>query len=511
MGRTLTGRLGAFFDWFLGLFSRADGPEAAKRRMLKQISRAFAKTRVKIYKPQTDEILPALPRFIYEIYKTVFPAQSLFKSIQNPNAWKTLVINASMSEKLLDLTNRLTAEAILEQAGTVELPELEQRVKADLDSFLLEFNEGMTARIDGLYTKLMRFNDFCAFDFYALLKKFAPKLKEGTFAGLPDFNILGGQYVVDSIREFAAAAWPITSFSTWDDLFDALKGQRNFDRVPAGGWTKTVSRIDTIKKSGAFEMMIQLILKDPDFILPVKERQERIVDSYIEKIQEEAEDTLAQLHAQERADRIETLAAQVFGADADIQLKNYTDGASEEFLRRGLEGYAFCKPLGYLKAFLLSFVKHDLSEVADLVLVRGKWADPSLAAPLSNSFHSLLELDEKITALEDSLEETAPRGIKLNTMIFRVERDRGSRGIVQGIIKDMNNQARDIITFGAQELITAARQLKLLLEDYEKSAPEIFANWKEVEHYADRPIKGMVVEVYKKIYLFVQLMQTFFD
>ena len=41
-----------------------------------------------------------------------------------------------------------------------------------------------------------------------------------------------------------------------------------------------------------------------------------------------------------------------------------------------------------------------------------------------------------------------------------------------------------------------------------KKEPEMLINWKEVEHFADRPPKDMGIDVYKKIYLFATLMQA---
>ena len=34
-------------------------------------------------------------------------------------------------------------------------------------------------------------------------------------------------------------------------------------------------------------------------------------------------------------------------------------------------------------------------------------------------------------------------------------------------------------------------------------------NWKEINHFAGENLKNMAIEVYKKIYLFVSLLQNF--
>ena len=65
----------------------------------------------------------------------------------------------------------------------------------------------------------------------------------------------------------------------------------------------------------------------------------------------------------------------------------------------------------------------------------------------------------------------------------------------------MTNATRDMITF--------AKNVKMLLADYQKKNPELITNWKELERFAEHPLQELGVEVYKKIYLLVTLMQNF--
>ena len=51
--------------------------------------------------------------------------------------------------------------------------------------------------------------------------------------------------------------------------------------------------------------------------------------------------------------------------------------------------------------------------------------------------------------------------------------------------------------------------IKQLIEDYSLSKPVLVQNWKELEKYIEMPMKDFSVGIYKKIYLFVQLMQQY--
>ena len=97
---------------------------------------------------------------------------------------------------------------------------------------------------------------------------------------------------------------------------------------------------------------------------------------------------------------------------------------------------------------------------------------------------------------------------KLKTLLTRCERDKEAMNIIRTILKDTNSAARDILVSGTPGIIAFARNLKAVLEDYAKPHPELVINWKELEHFADYDIKNQAVAIYKKLHLFVTLMQS---
>ena len=61
----------------------------------------------------------------------------------------------------------------------------------------------------------------------------------------------------------------------------------------------------------------------------------------------------------------------------------------------------------------------------------------------------------------------------------------------------------------AQALVVTGKCFRNLIEDYAKTPPELVLNWKEIDSLVEQDFKAMMVEVYKKIYYFVQLMQYY--
>ena len=49
----------------------------------------------------------------------------------------------------------------------------------------------------------------------------------------------------------------------------------------------------------------------------------------------------------------------------------------------------------------------------------------------------------------------------------------------------------------------------MILEDCVKKTPALIINWKDIDHFAEGQLKDMSIAVYKKIFAFVSLLQTF--
>ena len=166
------------------------------------------------------------------------------------------------------------------------------------------------------------------------------------------------------------------------------------------------------------------------------------------------------------------------------------------------------EPLNYLKTFLVEFVKKTIREYYDVVVIRGQW-DATLSAPMSNAYQELLKLSDEITNFDEMMSEDGMMGSKIKTLLPKTAHDAGAENIINRVVSDANDSARGYIIQGTQNLITIGKTVKQLIEDYALPKPVIVQNWKELDKFFETPLKEFSVNLYKKIYLFVQLMQTY--
>ena len=90
---------GGFFQNLFASLFKSSNPEADKKRKLKNIAKAFAKTKFHMfYKPNTLEVTSAFAKMMYDFYKATSQAQVYFRNSPNPNQNKQRLITYSLSE-----------------------------------------------------------------------------------------------------------------------------------------------------------------------------------------------------------------------------------------------------------------------------------------------------------------------------------------------------------------------------------------------------------------------------
>ena len=501
-------------NFFTNLFSsifKSANPEMEKKRRLKAIVKSFSKTKYhSFYKPSTYEVQPQFAKLFYDLYKICAPAQAVFKANPNAGLFKHQIINYSLSEKQTSLLESLSMEAIQELSRTMDLDAINDKVEEYLINFQNEFTPERVTKIENLYKSFVAFRDFCSYDYYMLIKRFAPGLVENNFDAVPEFRKSNAEFIADDLKDFIAVAYSITDNRiAWSDLFDFLKVSRGSELVPQGTWKKIIAKISSIQSSQAFDLMLRHILSSPDYIPEVRETQEQIVDPYVTQIEEEAHNVLKKMNKAQKESKASSICMQIFGS-VDIQnLKYYTPELNPALDRKNLKFFTLTEPLNFLKTFLLEYVKKDIREFFDVIVIRGQW-DSTLSAPVSEAYQDLLKLSDQITEFDNSISvDDGTIGLKIKTLLPKTAHDSGAENIINRLIDDANNQAKNFITTGTKKLITIGKTLTQLIEDYMKPQPVIVQNWKELERYLEKPMKEFGVTIYKKIYLFVQLMQQY--
>jgi hypothetical protein len=499
----------AIVERLFSLFSGAGDPEAEKRKQLKLIARDLSKHRYKFYRPKGEEVQPNFARFFYDLYKVIAPSQVFLQNVESSAQFKGIVIDSFLDKKMVDLQERLADDTINERAKTVPTKELSQQLKDELVAFFAGFDGNRIRQIDGAYNALVAFSRFVNFDYFFLLKKFDSNITERSFVYTPKFEAIRAEYVGDDLKDFMEVMLAMDLDQDWKPLFAIFKLYKNVEVVAYDQWNKSLSQLRELKRSGVLELMVRHIDKNPSWMPTVRTVDEHIVETYLQKLRTQVEISIQKILQEKRNSKIDELAKAVFGTTAVSRLKNYTDKANLAYSKKMLGGFTHVQGLNYLKAFLLDYFKKDIRELVDLFLIRGQWTTNLLSQQLSEGFHELMSISEKLVIFDEALADDGETGARLRSYLAKAERDKDQQKNLRNLLKIVNEDAQRMINGSAQSLIVIGKNLKNVLEDYQKTPHELIVNWKEIELASEQPIADRVTDVYKRIYYFVQLMQFF--
>lgn len=490
-------------------FGGSGDPESEKKKLLKQIAREHARSRYKFYRVKGDEALPGLARFFYEIYKTIAPAQVLLQNSESSGSLRTFIIDSYLTDDQIQFSETLSEQSIMEMAKTMPVKTVQENVKNAMVQVFSIFDTELMRKIDEAYNVLLSFIRFSNFDYFFLLKKFDSGLVERSFGANPRFDSISANYIRDDIKDFLEVFNGLNMEADWKKIFSGLKQYRNLDVINADAWGKLVSAMKDVRNSQVLVQLVQLADSDPYFTPTALVSNEKIVDPYLQKLKTQTDVLIQKVIQEKRNSKVEELAKLIFGTSAVSRMKNYADKANVVFAKKMLGGFTYVQPLNFLKAFLLDFFKKDIRELIDILLIRGKWSTSLSSQSLSDSFHSLMAASEGLVEFDDSLGDDGELGSKLRMAMAKADRDKEQVKHLRNLLRDVNNKAVGIINASASALISMGRTMKALIEDYERSPHELVINWKEVDNASDGQIKARMLDIYKKIYYFVQLMQYF--
>ena len=502
----------SFFQSLISSLFKSSNPEAEKKRRLKNLAKTISKTKYHAYyRPATGEMLAPFGKLIFDLYKAVSSAQTYFRNTQNPAIFRRQIINYILSDNQLALLEELDEQKILEMSRKVPFQKLEQDVEHKLQVFTNEFNETRAAKANNLEKAFSLFQDFCEFDYYMILKKFDSSYQEFNFNALPRMDKVNAEYILDDLKDFLTVAYSITDDSVeWNMLFEMLKATQSRELVSLGNWKKIIAKIKSIQTSRSLDLIIQHISGDFAYETSISYQHASVIEPYIEKMENDTRNLMAKIEAEQKESKASSICMQIFGTASPQSLKYYVPDFNPPLEKKDLSTLEYTEPLNYLKTFLVEFVKKVIREYYDVVVIRGQW-DATLSAPMSNAYQELLKLSDEISEFDNMMAEEGSMGIKVKTLLPKTAHDAGAENIINRVVSDANETARGYIIQGTQALIVIGKTVKQLLEDYVLPKPLLVQNWKELEKYIDAPMKEFSVDIYKKIYLFVQLMQTYIN
>jgi hypothetical protein len=498
-------------DFFAKLFfflADSHDPEKIQKRRLKQLARELSRNRfASFYKPKHGEATAALANFLYEIYKTIAPAQSFLQNAVKSALLKQTVVEFFLDKNIREIKEYVTAASIEIEAQIVDIPELIKSINSRMAVLSAAFDTEQIKTIDRCYANILSMARFVTFDFFSVLKKFDSRIVERDPAYKPSFSPLQGLNLSDEIKELLELAFPVDPSQNWVKILQILKTYRNgIDVVNYGQWTKILGMMRDVLRSGMLELMVRHIEKDPAWQFKPKNcNAVQIAEKYLEAKQLEVKTTVEKIIADREKKRQDELVLAAFGRTEIQRAQYYTQAASESFTSKHFDGFLYAAAINYLMAFLLEVFGHEFNGLCDLILVRGRWAVQDIARETSEHYHLLTECMDKLVVFDNSFSEEGENGADLYTALARLDREQNRR-IAANIIGFANEEALELIHDGVRSITVIGRNLDTILNNRQEHHHNLIANWDELEAASAHRLAQRITAVAKQTDAFIKLM-----
>jgi hypothetical protein len=498
-----------FFHHLLSLFSDSADPERRKRKLLAAVAREYRWTRSRFYHPRTSLVDGHLARFFFEIYRVLAPAQRLLSQKETSGGMRALLIDRSLPEDQRGLRELFTEESLRQRAADMDPGQFVREMQESLKQFFANFDAERIQSIKADFRLLSTLLELIHFDYYFLLRKFDSRMAEGMPGGEPRFESISVRYVLEELESFLEILQGFDPQASWDRILDILKEYRGVEVIARAGFRRLLRSLGEVKRSRVLELIVQLALQNPFYRVRSRPARDRVLDEYLASLKLQVEMVLQKIAQESRRTRIDDLAGRVFGSASVTRLNHYTEKASQMFTGRLPGGYTHAAPLDLLAAFLTGPVKNEYRPFVELLAIHARWNEKDSAQALSESFHRLMEIGEAVTRLDDSLGDGEDLGRKIHALLIRSERSRESRELLRQQLREINQAAWALIARAGQSCITFGRLVRQLIDDRGKSPSEVILNWKEVQSRAPDDLAARMVSLYKQLYYFIQLLQSF--
>ncbi len=500
-------KMGILSRLFASVFGSND-PEWQRERALRLLEKDLKRIRPRFYNPSQRLLEPAFARFLHELYRTFHQGQALLRGAEASAALRLITVELSLTEEQQRLRERVSDQSLVERAKTVEAASLTEQVRGELAQFARGFDAETMRAVDARYNSLAALLDLVNYDYWVFLRKFDLSFPEHDLAYKPAFKAISVEGGLDELKDLLEVVPVVDPQADWEPVLDVLKEYKDVEVVARDGMRRVLQLLREVQRTGVLLGIVRHASGDPGYRAAARHHRERVVEAFLAKHRSQVELVLQKLVRASTTQRIGALVRQVFGADKVPALRNYSEAANAVFTGRLLGGFLLAAPLGYLDAFLRDCLENQLRSLVDFLVIKGQWASMQPSQQMSGSFHELLKVCEAIAEFDADLAGDGDVGRKIRAVLLRADKDRKALADLRPLLQRVNDQARGMLGAARNHFVALAKVLKLVYDDSARRHPEEIVNWADLQAGTDRDLRGLVAAAYKRIYNFMQLMQS---
>ncbi len=499
------GILSRILTFFQSLFHITTS-ENDEKYLMKRIA-AHLKQNEKYFQISTQMVTPAFAETVYAIYKVLSPAQKRLDRFRKPGLLATHIIAELLPAEIVTIVEELHPDTIIEKRNQgFSSDEISGEVKQNIAKFLLAFEALDTKNIYVYYNASQAFLDFCRFPYEYFLKNFDPVFKEDDPSYKPSFNLADSKPLINDLIDFVDGLYALIENVDWGWLFEILGNGSSKNIISITAWEKVLNFRKKMLEAKTLQYIVQYVINDPDWKTSPYRNNNNIVREYILKITHNAELTVRVINAEEDKKQIAKLLDKIFGDKQIVRNKNYSELFSDPQVRKIYKMQIFIQPLDLIKTFYQIIFKVEIENVVESLINYGKWVADYYQKKITDSFYGVIETSKQIILFDDDLSSEGVEGIKIRSLIKKVQDD--PYALQEMVIKNLqmiNAKAEDLIKMAIRLLEDLSDSISYLISEKESNDPTIILNLEEIFAGSQQPIAKTLDDIQHKINRFIEL------
>lgn len=478
-------------EFFEEIFNK-NSPEVQNRLLLRKIASSIVGFTPALFKD--GMLIPNFAEAVRVIYVNSTPIfEILSNTISSPEPQKAQRYEAQLvvtgfgaaSQKLLNEIAYDARRADFENTAFTS-SQIFDRQRKKLDKVISELSGEQFQKIDETLTKVRQLSDLCKFNYLIILQAFdssfvssdpnyKPRYHDVPIENMGDaledlYYLIKGLKLDDSCLNAVVAL---------KQLFEGVMLSQNEHDEIMGNMKNLAYIINHVLSDEKLKRLICYCKKNERYVpkaasyhVTAKENFERILQARFQADEQ-------RIKTQMNDDFISGEVFKLFGQTPLIALKGYGDELNEDLLKTGLTSFLWIVPMQVLKTFIYHFFTENIRTLLNNIIIEGFFNNQQYKSEFSADVYAALNIGKAIEDFEDSFSDGKSNSVAVIHNL--ISEGRGNPDFMRRLdmmIKNINNQANQILASEANALNKIYKHIVDLIADVKKPSSELISNLK---------------------------------
>lgn len=447
------------------------------KRVKKQLKRInisginFSKERLK---PEFGQILFELYRYFYSFRKVV----NLSKPQQMKNFLEFLILEVSSEKQKESMGQLLSSEHILKLMASDGPKDASKKLKSLYKEFSRSFTNEQKAKVNHLYSLAYSFNQFLRFDFYVLLKKFSPELKEDNISSPPRFREVEFRQVSDLLKDFTDHLYMLNFEANYYTLLEEYGKFIGSDIIPKEDFLKFFKLLHRLAKTNFMIYLVQFVAQDV-FFRPINSyNDQNSFSEFMKNLAFDINELQAKVTRELKFQRVNGILKELFGKSDFMELTAYNEEQNEYLKKNNVGEFFYVDALNTLKKFMMEKYNTYLRTNLYTLIIKASFVSPEFREEFNSAYYRGNEILEQILEFERKM-KGKDGWDRIQNLVRGRSRDASLPLLARKYVGQINIEAQTIIKNFIDIGNKLKSKLKVLVNDYNKGTKRTVSDIKK--------------------------------